>query len=68
MVVDKEVAARKMAEVDMIAVAHMIAVVRKVLAANMTAAVRMVVAERNYCYSHHSSASPPRIVLKPVYV
>ena len=48
--VDKEAAARKMAEADKMAVAHMIA------------AVRMMVAERDYCYSHHSSASPPRIV------
>ena len=60
-----EAAARKMAEADKIAVAHMIAIVGKVLA-RMIAAVRMMVADhrlRDYCYSHHSSASPPKIVL-----
>ena len=69
-VVDKEAAARKMAAAHMMAVAHMIgnwlrlsliAIVGSVLA-HMIAAVHMMVAERDYCYSHHSSASPPRIV------
>jgi len=63
-----EAAAGKMAEADkiavayMVAVAHMIAIVGKVLP-RMIAAVRMMVADhrlRNYCYSHHLSASPPR--------
>ena len=71
-----QAAARKMAEGDkiavahMMAVAHMIAIVGKVLA-RMIAAVRMVVAEHGlpeYRYSYYSSASPPRIVLSPVYV
>ena len=60
-----EAAARKIAEADKIAVAHMIAIVGKVLA-RMIAAVRMMVADhrlRDHCYSHHSSSSPPRIVL-----
>ena len=66
-----QAAARKMAEEDkiavahMMAVAHMIAIVGKVLA-RMIAAVCMMVAEhrlRDYSYSHHSSASHPRIVL-----
>ena len=38
---DREAAARKTAEVDMMAVAHMIA------------AVRMMVADPDCCYSHH---------------
>ena len=60
-----EAAARKMVEADKIPVAHMIAIVGKVLP-RMIAAVRMMVADhrpQDYCYSHHSSASPPRIVL-----
>ena len=62
---EMEAAARKMVEADKIPVAHMIAIVGKVLA-RMIAAVRMMVADhrlRDYCYSHHSSASPPRIFL-----
>ena len=73
-VVDKEAAARKMAAAHMMAVAHMIgnwlrlsliAIVGSVLA-HMIAAVRMMFAEHglpDYCNSHYSSASPPRIVL-----
>ena len=49
-----------------VAEADKIAVVGTVLAAGMVAAVRMMVAEHwpgDYCYSHKSSASAPRIVL-----
>ena len=62
---EMEAAARKMVEADKIPVAHMIAIVGKVLP-RMIAAVRMMVADhrlRDHCYSHHSSSSPPRIVL-----
>ena len=48
-----------MAEADKMEVVHMMAVVGKVLACLMVAEHRLP----DYCYSHHSSASPPRIVL-----
>ena len=65
--VDREAAARRMAEAYKVAVAHMMAVVHMIAGqvfARMIAAVRMMVAEHRlpeYCYLYYSSASPPRM-------